>query len=405
MDLCGDNLENVSKIINAPSGIAVKMYGKDVDDNLVEDDVPSGGATAFTELSDVPQSYTDQAGKMLIVNDDEDALEFTESHNHLNKTDLDNYDPDNFAVSNHNHNLNDLTEKSYNSLTDKPTIPTGLPEGIHGNMLVNNDGTWEATANIAAYENAYSQYIMNVMYSSIKSYLEIRSDAYGTELELTGKNNRSNALLYLSHSFNGSSTETSNMLQMKAKGNTIQIASKSQDAGNLVFTYYNGTPAVLEFSIDYAGKILSNYLAGTGNRPLYADTSGNIVADSDAVILKKAKVTLTRSQILDLHNTPVELLPELPEGQSYYPIQIFLKSGETNLYSNGNVQVGFGDYYISGIYVNENYHSIGLGVDAAFSVEPNYNTAITINNTGDPITDSGNSDPIDIYLVYYILEL
>lgn len=29
-----------------------------------------------------------------------------------------------FASTSHNHNLNDLTEKSYNSLTDKPTIPT-----------------------------------------------------------------------------------------------------------------------------------------------------------------------------------------------------------------------------------------------------------------------------------------
>lgn len=36
--------------------------------------------TAFTELSDVPQSYTDQAGKMLVVNEGETALEFTESH-------------------------------------------------------------------------------------------------------------------------------------------------------------------------------------------------------------------------------------------------------------------------------------------------------------------------------------
>lgn len=68
-----------TKFHEVPSGTAVKMYGKDADDNLVEDDVPSGGgATAFTELSDVPQSYTDQAGKMLVVNENENALEYAD---------------------------------------------------------------------------------------------------------------------------------------------------------------------------------------------------------------------------------------------------------------------------------------------------------------------------------------
>ena len=144
-----------TKFLEVPSGTAIKMYGKDADDNLVEDDVPSGGATAFTELSDVPQSYTDQAGKMLVVNDDEDALEFintteiSDGHTHSNKTDLDNYDPDDFALVGHNHNLNDLTEKSYNSLTDKPTIPTAftdlsdVPQSYTdqaGKMLVVNEG-------------------------------------------------------------------------------------------------------------------------------------------------------------------------------------------------------------------------------------------------------------------------
>jgi hypothetical protein len=78
-----------TKFHEVPSGTAIKMYGKDVDDNLVEDDVPSGGATAFTELSDVPQSYTDQASKMLVVNEDENALVFQdvpEMHSHFNKT-------------------------------------------------------------------------------------------------------------------------------------------------------------------------------------------------------------------------------------------------------------------------------------------------------------------------------
>lgn len=50
-----------------------------------------------------------------------------------------------FAVSTHNHNLNDLTEKSYNSLTDKPTIPAAYehPTG-DGNLHVPPNNTTNA---------------------------------------------------------------------------------------------------------------------------------------------------------------------------------------------------------------------------------------------------------------------
>jgi len=67
-----------TKFLEVPAGTAVKMYGEDSNGDLIKDDVPSGGAAAFTDLSDVPQSYTDQAGKMLIVNENENGLEYTE---------------------------------------------------------------------------------------------------------------------------------------------------------------------------------------------------------------------------------------------------------------------------------------------------------------------------------------
>jgi hypothetical protein len=36
------------------------------------------------------------------------------------------YHTPDMSLASHNHNLNDLTEKSYNSLTDKPTIPAAI---------------------------------------------------------------------------------------------------------------------------------------------------------------------------------------------------------------------------------------------------------------------------------------
>ncbi|MDD2999957.1 MAG: hypothetical protein PHV05_12920, partial [Candidatus Riflebacteria bacterium] len=96
---------------------------------MFRDDVPSGGATAFTELSDVPQSYADQAGKMLIVNEDEDALEFTD-------------------------------------------VPSGgsLPAGTVKQTLINNAGTWEASSNIQV-ETGDSSYKITVRKSSASGIL------------------------------------------------------------------------------------------------------------------------------------------------------------------------------------------------------------------------------------------
>jgi hypothetical protein len=58
-------------------------------------------------------------------------------HSHANKTDLDNYDPDDLALVGHNHNLNDLAEKSYNSLTDKPTTFLQYFDEIRNNSTPN----------------------------------------------------------------------------------------------------------------------------------------------------------------------------------------------------------------------------------------------------------------------------
>lgn len=41
-----------------------------------------------------------------------------DSHTHANKDDLDNYDPDNFAASNHNHNLTDLNDVVITDIQD-----------------------------------------------------------------------------------------------------------------------------------------------------------------------------------------------------------------------------------------------------------------------------------------------
>ncbi|HPI20988.1 MAG TPA: hypothetical protein PKY56_11515 [Candidatus Kapabacteria bacterium] len=137
-----------TKFHDVPSGTAVKMYGKDADDNLVEDDVPSGGgATAFTELSDVPSDYTDQAGKMLVVNDDEDALEFTdvtETHTHTNKDVLDSIidsgDGDEFLADDGTYKAIETGlqyfSENRNTLSPNDTVPAHqlIPNGTESHI-------------------------------------------------------------------------------------------------------------------------------------------------------------------------------------------------------------------------------------------------------------------------------
>lgn len=54
--------------------VLTKASGDDHD--TVWDDTPASGAEFFTDLGDVPADYTDQAGKVPVVNDEEDGLEF-----------------------------------------------------------------------------------------------------------------------------------------------------------------------------------------------------------------------------------------------------------------------------------------------------------------------------------------
>jgi hypothetical protein len=47
------------------------------------------------------------------------------------------HDPD-MSLASHNHNLNDLAEKSYNSLTDKPSIPAAIGYTLHVQALTSS---------------------------------------------------------------------------------------------------------------------------------------------------------------------------------------------------------------------------------------------------------------------------
>lgn len=254
-----------TKFHEVPAGTAVKMYGEDSNGDLIKDDVPSGGASAFTELSDVPESYTDQAGKMLIVNENEDALEFTD-------------------------------------------VPSGgaLPEGtVDGSVLHWNDTekAWEENSNINVYEDVIdgdsTTKQIDIIENEIKLYSWLSDDEvnYNKEQQIAFKFSSDSAFAYFGISKNFDTGESNSIYagvyahstngdacwqvfgRLKAK---LHIAQTLTTENDLILCHVGGTNGIEVFKVSELGKILSNYLAGTGNRSLYADENGNITANTNA---------------------------------------------------------------------------------------------------------------------------
>lgn len=108
--------------INLPSGKTVRING-----------VPIGASPDFLALTDTPDSYTGQAGKVVIVNPAEDGLEFA-STSGVGDMKVSVYDPqgiadDAFDVDNHTSG----TVNSVFSQTEKTKL-TGIADGAEKNV-------------------------------------------------------------------------------------------------------------------------------------------------------------------------------------------------------------------------------------------------------------------------------
>lgn len=71
-----------TEVVGVPSGGAagqVLAKASEADHDTEWVDQSGGGASAFTDLTDVPNSYTGQAGKVPVVNETETGLEFVDA--------------------------------------------------------------------------------------------------------------------------------------------------------------------------------------------------------------------------------------------------------------------------------------------------------------------------------------
>lgn len=88
IELINAAVVGIKKFIGVPTGTLSNIYGEDAAGDLVKTTMPNI-VTDFTELEDAPSSYEDQAGKFVVVNDNEDGLEFKAGTKLILKTQTD----------------------------------------------------------------------------------------------------------------------------------------------------------------------------------------------------------------------------------------------------------------------------------------------------------------------------
>lgn len=296
----------------------------------------------------------------------------------------------------------------------------GLPTGTGGEMLVNESGTWLAKGMIGIDESVANktEYTFTVdslttAWAKIKFLVQKGTtwlnNFYMTEQSAT------------SPSFRVELGNVVNRLQLDGSDGTgtksVQLHSKG--SSNMINLVRN---AAAVFSVDVEGKIKSNYIAGTGNRPLYADSSGNIISQSNGVTMLKRKIVITPNQIRALHTTPVELIPAPGANKIIVPTSVmwhykFVNEAYTSVDYSPTIDCHFG----LGTGLSLFYSTVKIKdctQDMMYSGTPNYeeiryydtgytlvNSNIVVQNDNGALTNDNAQGYLTVSMSYYIEDL
>lgn len=276
-----------------------------------------------------------------------------------------------------------LILNSDNELTT--TVFPSLPTGTAGQMLYHNGTQWAVTSRVS-----YNRLQVNSKWVEY-CYLRAAYDGTtGTGFEVIDNNNDNNYSI-------GAYARNVKCLTFAISGSNLNMS-----LGNVI-----GSAGINSY--------LKLYLTGVeANQLLALDANKNIVSDTGRTI-KTIKRVLTRAEILGLNTTPITLLPALTGNKVYKIVSITTKK---TTYSdagyNGEIQLGYDTQY-GGYAINlDRITSTTMGI---FELNPSDNriygiTGEIVENTSlgfgmiNPISEKGyNSNGLDIYVDYYILEL
>jgi len=201
------------------------------------------------------------------------------------------------SSTNHNHNLADLAEKSYNSLTDKPSI-SSLPSGTINQTLRHNGTDWVADANVLSYKEPNGE---------------------NTDYSFGLFENNNFEIPYITMEILHSEEGNAGTININTDNSSLNINNNLYLESNSVFKVTNNINN--EFLDIYQnGKITSSYLSGNGTKPLVADNDGNISKSATAfsntynesrvLTEDRSNVSVTATQ-LGLTGTDLRTLPIL----------------------------------------------------------------------------------------------
>lgn len=151
--------------------------------------------------------------------------------------------------------------------------------------------------------------------------------------------------------------------------------------------------------------IISNIPNGIGT-PIVSN-GGQLYLDVTTPQIKRAKITLTRAQILALNTTPIQLLPA-QTGVLYIPHRFIIKQGATRSYT-GTIYVTYGTVYnannLSAWFALAGGLSTAKYTDCIATATGVVNEGLPIYlTTNNAITDSGTSDSVTFWLEYTVLD-
>lgn len=151
--------------------------------------------------------------------------------------------------------------------------PSGsLPSGTASDILFHDGTNWAVPTHLKVYDNYLGKHIQ----------LTANSTYYGASIN------------------NSSSGVEACDLEIGTYG-SAPVAIRVGNGRNTI-----GTSALKVYQ---DGSIESNPLAGTGDRPVLADSDGKLKTDDTVAVVKRVKRTLTPDEIRSLHTTPIEIIP------------------------------------------------------------------------------------------------
>lgn len=170
--------------------------------------------------------------------------------------------------------------KGIGSPSGDESLDIGMPTGTNTQTLVYNGAgdVWAGNSVLRIEAYAVSKDVIIDSTNSSGRLVHVRNSSTGSSargIDIESRGNGSSAAVCRIFNYNTSGSNNNTLLYLQHNTGT--------SIGDIIVAYRTA----LQFRVKADGQILSNYLAGTGNRPVYSDASGNLVNYTNNLVIKQ----------------------------------------------------------------------------------------------------------------------